>query len=377
MKILRDQYLDYMTNPNPGTDAGRPILVELFGPLVGLENEWRAQGATEDEIALTAFGFDYFHLHHVAVSAGPRSGLAGETIEETPTHRIARDRYGRRTMLCKDTASIPLPMDYPVTDMDSWLRVKPWYQQDKHRFTPGWAESARAARDTGAIIVFHIPGGFDEPRQLLGEEGVCLACYEHEEMLLDMLDTFGALAVRLLETITREVPVDVLSVHDDMAGKSGPLFGPAHVRHYIAPYYRRCWEVAAGGAAGGARIFQQDSDGDMNPVIDALMEGGINCMYPMEPAAGMDIVSVRKKYGPRLKHMGGIDKHVLRQSQDAIRRELEYKLQPMMRAGMVFGLDHRIPNGTPLANYRYYVRTAREILGLDPAPPPGWARAAF
>ena len=50
----------------------------------------------------------------------------------------------------------------------------------------------------------------------------------------------------------------------------------------------------------------------------------------------------------------------------------------MMRSGgMVFGLDHRIPNGTPLANYRCYVRTAREILGLDPVGVPGRRRMAF
>ena len=76
--------------------------------------------------------------------------------------------------------------------------------------------------------------------------------------------------------------------------------------------------------------------------------------------------------------LGGIDKHVIRQSKEAIRRELEYKLQPMMRdGGMVFGLDHRIPNGTPIENYRYYVKSAREMLGLDPYPEPAWARMAF
>jgi uroporphyrinogen-III decarboxylase len=98
----------------------------------------------------------------------------------------------------------------------------------------------------------------------------------------------------------------------------------------------------------------------------------------MEPAAGMDVIALRKTYGKRLAMLGGIDKHVLRQDVAAIRRELEYKLQPLMRAGgMVFGLDHRIPNGTPLEHYRTYVRTAREILGLDPDPAPGWARMAF
>ena len=53
-------------------------------------------------------------------------------------------------------------------------------------------------------------------------------------------------------------------------------------------------------------------------------------------------------------------------------------MQPCMRqGGVVFGLDHRIPNGTPLEHYRYYVHAARELLGLEPNPPPGWARMAF
>jgi uroporphyrinogen-III decarboxylase len=103
-------------------------------------------------------------------------------------------------------------------------------------------------------------------------------------------------------------------------------------------------------------------------------------MHPFEPAAGMDIVQVRKKYGKKLVFRGGIDKHVLRKDKEDIRRELEYKMQPLMKdGGVVFGLDHRIPNGTPIENYRYYVDTGREILGLPPRDPKkrGWSRMAF
>ena len=40
-------------------------------------------------------------------------------------------------------------------------------------------------------------------------------------------------------------------------------------------------------------------------------------------------------------------------------------MQPVMReGGVVFALDHRIPNGTPIENFRYYIRTAKEILGI-------------
>ena len=103
-------------------------------------------------------------------------------------------------------------------------------------------------------------------------------------------------------------------------------------------------------------------------------------MLPNEPAAGMDIVALRKEYGERLSLVGGIDKHVIRRSKEEIRAELEYKMQPLMRAGgTVFGLDHRIPNGTPIEHYRYYVALGREILGLPPLDGQrcGWARMAF
>ncbi len=166
-----------------------------------------------------------------------------------------------------------------------------------------------------------------------------------------------------------------LSVHEDLAGKSGSLVGPKQIAEFMKPYYRRCWDVLA---SRGVQIFQQDSDGNVASVIDAFLDCGLTCMYPMEPAAGMDVVELRMKYGERLAMLGGIDKHVIRRSKEEIRAELEYKLQPAMReCGMVFGLDHRIPNGTPIDNYRYYVRTAREILGLEATPEPGWQRMAF
>ena len=76
----------------------------------------------------------------------------------------------------------------------------------------------------------------------------------------------------------------------------------------------------------GTRLFAQDSDGNMNPVIDAFIDCGVTVFYPCEPAAGMDIVKLREKYGRRFAMIGGIDKHVLRRSKEEIRKELEYKL---------------------------------------------------
>jgi len=279
--------------------------------------------------------------------------------------------------LPKRTATIALPLDFPVKTMDDWLRLKPMFAFQPGRIDWPAVERARAAQAQGSVVVAGIPGGFDMARELMGEEMACLAYYDQPELMADILQTLGDTALHVLGPINAVLRIDQLSVHEDFAGRSGPLIGPTQVREYLRPYYRRIWDPLA---ARGARIFQLDSDGNINSVIEDLLACGLTSLFPMEPAAGMDIVALRKAYDRRLAMLGGIDKHVLRQSPGAIRRELEYKMQPLLArtGGIVFGLDHRIPNGTPLENYRYYVATGREILGLPPlSDQRGWKRMAF
>ena len=373
MKWHRQQYLDLMTFG----DAPRPMFSELFGPLVGLEEEWRAQGASQDEVGMVGFDWDYVPYLDCGGVCGPFRTPEPVVIEETGEYRIERDYLGRTVKLCKGTATIPLPLDFPVKTMDDWLKLKPHYAFVEERIDVAEVERAGVAQREGVLIRCEIPGGWDTARELMGEEAACMGYYTEPELMHDIMGTLRDTCVKVLERVTEGLAIDQLFVHEDMAGKSGPLIGPQQVTEFVAPYYQACWDVAS---SRGTRLFNQDSDGNMMPVLDAFLECGVNVMHPFEPAAGMDTVAVRQKYGKRLAMLGGIDKHVLRGSKAEIDRELEYKMQPLMQAGgMVFGLDHRIPNGSPLENYRYYVRRGREILGLSPLDRAarGWGRMAF
>ena len=55
MRWSRQEYIDLLTYENPD----RQMFVELFGPLVGLEEEWKSQGASKEELSLEGFDFDY------------------------------------------------------------------------------------------------------------------------------------------------------------------------------------------------------------------------------------------------------------------------------------------------------------------------------
>jgi len=373
MKFSREQYIELMTFGN----VERQMFVELFGPLIGLAEEWRAQGAAQEEIDMVAFDWDYVPTTGCGAHTGARGGLKTEVIEDNAEYLLQRDWLGRTIKLCKGVATIALPLDFPVKNMDDWLKLKPMFEFHEDRINWNAVEAAKKAQAEGILVVGGIPGGFNIPRELMGEEVACLSYYEQPELMFDILQTLSDTAFKVFERISDKLTIDQLSVHEDLAGKSGSLIGPSQIEKFIKPYYRRIWELLS---SRGTRIFCQDSDGNLNSVISVFLDCGLTVMYPMEPAAEMDIVELRKQYGERLAMKGGIDKHVLRDTKEAIRRELEYKMQPLMQeGGMVFGLDHRIPNGTPLENYRYYVDTGREILGLPPRDrnKKGWRRMAF
>ena len=367
----RQQYIDLMTFKG----APRPMFIEIFGKLIGLDEEWAAQGATDAERDLSAFNFDWVNRVQAGVNCGLMDPFEEKVLEKGDGYVISQDYMGRTVKLCTATATIPLPVSYPVTDYDSWLKIKPKFQFDEKRIDLEAVNAAAKAREHDALVHLDVPGGFDMPRELMGEENLCIAYYDEPELIQDMLDTFADTTLKVLERLEGKLVIDNLFVHEDMAGKSGPLIGPALFDEFVKPYYEKIWSAAK---SMGTAIFSQDSDGNMNPLMKNITESGINVFYPMEPGSGMDIVASRKQFGNRLAFKAGIDKYALRGTKEDIRREVEYKVGSLKKElGIAFGLDHRIPNGVPIENYRYYVSLVKEILGIPMTEAGKWTRMGF
>lgn len=371
MRWNREEYLSHMTFQG----SPREMFTEIFGLLVGVDKAWQAQGATADEISLRAFGWDYVPVVGTGAHVGARTGLAPTIVSDTPQETVSIDHMGRTMRLIKASATIPLPLTHPVKGPEDWAQVRHWYEFSEDRIDMEHVKQVAKWQREGAVVLAGMPGGFDEPRQLLGEEALCYAFYDEPDMIHDMLDTMATTCLKCYERVLDHVHIDMLGVHEDMAGKSGPLAGGSLIRAFIAPYYRKVWAPLK---AQGAKLFSQDSDGNMVSAIDDFLDAGINCMYPCEPQAGMDIRKLRETYGTRLAFKGGLNKFVLRGTKEDIRRELEYKIQGgLLGGGTVFGLDHRVPDGTSIENYRYYVTLGRELLGLPPATAEDHVHMAF
>ena len=169
--VSREEFLDHMTF----VSNERPLFTEIFGPVVGLKEEWEEQGASPEELDFSAYRYQCEARGNVPVNTRRLGGQKSTVIDETDEYILTLDDLGRTMKLCKVVATLPLPLDYPVKTMDDWLKIKPRYQFSEDRFGLDWESVAHSHLEARRVVCVGIPGGFDEPRQLMGEEELCLA----------------------------------------------------------------------------------------------------------------------------------------------------------------------------------------------------------
>ena len=112
----------------------------------------------------------------------------------------------------------------------------------------------------------------------------------------------------------------------------------------------------------GIDIIMLDSDGKVEELIPLWLECGINFIYPMEVAAGMDVLQLRKEFGQDLIIGGGMDKRILASNKEAIYEMVMSKKELMLAGGYVPGVDHAIPPDISWENFMYYRQLLNAIL---------------
>ena len=98
MRWSREEYIELMTYGK----VERQMFVELFGPLVGLEKEWKMQGASQAEIDMYGFDWDYVPNMTCGGNIGMRGGYTPRILEDNREYTIQKDELGRTTKLIKN-----------------------------------------------------------------------------------------------------------------------------------------------------------------------------------------------------------------------------------------------------------------------------------
>lgn len=205
-----------------------------------------------------------------------------------------------------------------------------------------------------------IIGGYMHLRSLLEPTRLLYLFYDDPSLIHDIMKNWLYLMTTALCKIQNLFPFFRLFIGEDICFKTGPLISPAMIRTFLVPYYKELYQTLK-NRQKEKLFFEVDTDGAAYTVIDVYREAGVTAVSPLEVAANCDVVKMGLQY-PWLVMSGGIDKRILAAGKDAIDRELERIITPMVkRRGYFPTCDHGVPEDVSLDNYIHYRRRVSEL----------------
>lgn len=345
--------------------------IALWGQTV---KRWIGEGAPADLNSSLMMGNAYFGLEGYETARidaiAPCPPFEARTIEENEEHIVFSDHLGRtRKGLKVDGKYTSVCMDhyiaFPVKDAESFRAMRKRYEGDPaERYPRDWNAIAGKLRSSNKPVTLLDPlsgtfGYYSMLRNWFGTEPLCYLFYDEPDLIRECLDFLTEFAIRTLAPAVRDVKFDFYIIHEDLAGKGGPLIGPNLFREFILPHYKRFIEFLRKNGVG---LILVDTDGDFEVLIPLFLETGIEGFCPMEVAAGMDPVATRKKYGKSFSMMGGVDKREIAKGKRAIDAQIA-KLAPLIHdGGYIPTIDHSVPPDVSFSDFQYYLAQKRNVI---------------
>jgi len=379
----RERFLDALLFGQPDRIPFTP-----GGPRESTLAAWHAQGLPHDR--------DYMDvIHELVDGARAEKGLPpgdydtkqsmtdpGASFQMIPTfeekvlehkdgHYIVRDWMGAITEISDtyDYTYIRSARDFvtrkwhkfPVENREDWEQMKGRFDpKDPRRFPPDFEERCVQLRDRDYPFTIHFNGPFWQLREFCGMEGLCMMMLEQPDLVHEMAEFWMEFASAAMAPILERTAPDMLHFSEDMAFKEHPMISPEMTLEFCAPCYRRWFAEAR---AAGVPLCSIDSDGRVDLLAPVYLECGVNCIDPMEVAAGNDLRAFRRTFGKRLAYRGGIDKRAIAAGGPVLRAELE-RIRPVVEdGGYIPSCDHGVPPDISWQNFQDYALGLAEITG--------------
>ena len=309
----------------------------------------------------------YFAFDKGAVAVAVNSTVSplyeDVVLEEDEEYITTRQDDGVVARQLKNSlGTMPEWMDFPVHNRVEWEKFKAErYQPDLAQRVPeNWDALVEQynQRDYPLCLGSGFTGYFGTCRQIIGLERLLTLFYDDPAWARDMFDYLADFYVALYDQVLSAVKVDYCLHWEDMCFNHGPLVSPGMFKQYMVEPYKRLTGLLHDH---GVQYVMVDNDGDTSSLIPLFIEGGVNCIYPLEVNSNMDVAVVRRNH-PTLRMQGGIDKQALAMGKDAIDQELARRAPVVLEGGYIPHVDHGVPPDVSWENFCYYRHELDNIL---------------
>ena len=335
---------------------------------------WNKEGMPEGTERFNVLkGSEFFGLEHCEwLDANFLLSPPFETsvIKEDERTIIFMDRFGCTRRGLKDgqigssRSSMDQFVEFAVESRSDFHALKERFDpHDSNRYPKNWNELIETWKSRDYPLALSRGGEFgfySLLRRFMGTENACTIFYDDPVLAEEMLDFFADFFIQFSGQVLTQVKPDWYNWFEDFAFKTGPLISPAIFKKFLLPRYRRVNDHLR---THGIDIISLDSDGNIEVLLPMIIEAGFNQICPMEQAAGMNAVAIRKQYGNALAMLGSIDKRELAKGKKEIEREVLRQVPFLLETGgYIPTVDHTVPPDVSYENFLYYLKVKRRIV---------------
>jgi uroporphyrinogen decarboxylase len=290
---------------------------DKFLPAFAERRDWRP---IEEPLTRQLTYAELMDTYIVTVGNG---SLRSKVIERGDNHHILEFENAAKWRIREQPFSRQY-VDLPIRVEEDLDRMPMPDPRDPSRYQ-GVEERARFFTEKGYFTAGGIDGFFS---------GVWYRFRRYEDFMMDLAANrdFAKRIIRVVgeynlasaeELLKRGV--HSISFPDDLGGKTGTFFSPECYRACFYEWHRRLCELCHSYGA----YVNMHSHGDINALLPALVEAGVDILNPVGPTDNMNLAEIKEKYGDRITLLGGISKFIGEMS----REELESHVEEVIHVG--------------------------------------------
>lgn len=294
--------------------------------------------------------WDFFGMEIRQISVDPSFLLDERVIDEDERYVSKQTRDGAVLKYIRGKTSTPGLVSFRAGSRSAWAELKPRLQSIEGRLPGDLAERYSSYRRGGRFVVVCVHDPIEASWSKLGPTFLLESMKADPDLITDVFETITAMNIAACEDLLGRYEVDGGWIWGDIAYSKGTFFSPRMYRELLWPYHKRL----VGFFRDRNMPVIYHSDGDLRGVLDLLVEAGISCLQPLEAKAGMDVLELKKKYGPRLAFMGNVDFEAIARGPAEADEEIRVKVGlGKIGGGYIYHSDHSIPPKISLAAYRH------------------------
>jgi len=218
----------------------------------------------------------------------------------------------------------------------------------------------KCAEETDLFVFAQIGGPVSMLNEMFDMEDYMVYCMTNPDEMLMISDKVIEYEIEKAKLFL-DAGADGIFLADDIAFNSGTLLPHHTMDRLVFPYYK---EMIKQIKAYKDVPIVFHSDGNLNAVMEKIVDCGFDGLHSLQPSAGMDIGEIKRKYGDKLCLWGNLDLNYImsfgttEEVKETVRKTVE---EAGYNSGFILATCNVMINSIPEQNILAMMEAARDF----------------